>query len=87
MLVKISCAIAVTLAVVVSACGSSRGEKCASDDDCDTGQECISPGCATSQKRCAITCRGGDGDCKSKGDSGDRCVKPNANCVAYCTPG
>lgn len=73
------------IAIAAGACGSTRGAVCSTDKDCDSDQECISPGCATSTKRCAYTCAS-DSDCRSKTGSNDRCVKPNANCVAYCTP-
>jgi len=65
---------------------STRGEDCDTDNDCDSGQECMSPGCATAQKKCAITCSNDD-DCHSKADATDHCVKPNADCIAYCTLG
>lgn len=78
--------LAATLLVVFAACGGARGRDCDTDSDCDSVTECISPGCGSTQKKCAITCKT-NADCAAKGDSADRCVKPNANCVAYCTPG
>lgn len=76
----------VLVALVLAACASTRGADCDTDSDCDSGQSCISPGCASSQKKCAIT-SSTDDDCHSKADAEDRCVKPNADCVAYCSPG
>ena len=76
----------VWLALTLAGCGNNRGADCNADSDCSAGLECISPGCATSQKKCAFTCTS-DGDCQSKAGGTDRCVKPNAYCIAYCTPG
>ncbi|MFT3711175.1 MAG: hypothetical protein QM817_26395 [Archangium sp.] len=70
----------------LSACGNTRGADCNTDSDCGAGLECISPGCATSQKKCAYTCKTTD-DCHRTAGANDRCVKPNADCIAYCTPG
>jgi hypothetical protein len=76
---------AMALFLLLSACGGARGKDCTSDKDCDSITSCISPGCASTAKKCAVLCAT-DAECKTKTGNTERCVKPNPDCAAYCTP-